>query len=468
VLPVAVAPLPTRGRRGRLGGVALQPPPHLVVVVLLAPQQAGERLPLHEALVVVELRAGECRVELVGLLLPRGEHGVGVIERESQVGGREAHGDDQGLARAEHGLDVRGRLAAGRAIDGGRVPVDHEVADAVLRMVRRVRRREQPTGIGLVLAEQEVGLRTAGGAHVQPAVAERGMGRPRDAVPFTGDPRGRGALLPRPRVPVPQVRQHMDRRRIGTAIGGRDAAQDVLGRRLRVLDHDVEVAVRTPVALERVEELVLGLLRAPGAVGVHEVRVRERRLRVLVDHGRVGMRGQVVGVEPVVLDVLAVVALLVGHAEGALLQDVVRPVPQGQAQADRLIPVAPAGEPVLVPAVGPAPRVIEGEVRPCVAVGAVVLADGAPGALTEVGAPPTPVACPGPRLGQPIALSRGHAAEPSWRRISEQHRRERADLAEPDGAIRLACSRVVVVHVQRHLRSDPGTRVTHDSGHAAL
>ena len=108
----------------------------------------------------------------------------------------------------------------------------------------------------------------------------------------------------------------------------------------------------------------------------------------------VGVR---VEVEVVLLDVLAVVALVAGQAEQALLEDRVAPVPQREREADPLVAVADAGEAVLVPAIGARSRVIVREVVPRGAVGAVVLADGAPGALAEVRAPSASSAssCPG-------------------------------------------------------------------------
>ena len=59
-----------------------------------------------------------------------------------------------------------------------------------------------------------------------------------------------------------------------------------------------------------------------------------------------------VEVEVVLLDVLAVVALVAGEAEEPLLQDRVAAVPQRQREADALVAVADAGQAVLVPAVG--------------------------------------------------------------------------------------------------------------------
>ena len=147
-----------------------------------------------------------------------------------------------------------------------------------------------------------------------------------------------------------------------------------------------------------------GLGPVAGAVGAHQVAVREAALRVVVApaHPRVGRRG--VEVPPVLLGVLAVVALRAGQAEDPLLEDRVLAVPQRQREAERLPVVADAGQAVLVPPVRPGPGVVVREVVPGGAVVAVVLADRAPGPLGQVGPPGPPGAVPRVGLGQPCLL----------------------------------------------------------------
>ena len=84
------------------------------------------------------------------------------------------------------------------------------------------------------------------------------------------------------------------------------------------------------------------------------------------------------------------VALGVGQAEHPLLEDRVLAVPQREGQAQPREHVGHARHAVLVPAVGAGPRVVVREVGPGVAVGAVVLADRAPGALAQVRTPQVP------------------------------------------------------------------------------
>ena len=177
----------------------------------------------------------------------------------------------------------------------------------------------------------------------------------------------------------------MDRRRVRPAVVHGNAHEDIVGGSLRILDEHVEVAVGVEYA--RVEQLVFRFAAAARAVLLHQVRVRESRLRVLVQELHVGMGRRAVEVEVVLLDVLAVVALAVGETEQPLLQDRVAPVPEREREAQPLLVVADAAEPVFAPAVGAGSRLLVREVVPGVAVLAVVLADRAPLALAEVRAP---------------------------------------------------------------------------------
>ena len=64
------------------------------------------------------------------------------------------------------------------------------------------------------------------------------------------------------------------------------------------------------------------------------------------------MRRRTVEVEVVLLDILAVIALAVGQAEQALLEDRVAAVPQREGKAQTLLLVADAGDAVLAPVIG--------------------------------------------------------------------------------------------------------------------
>ena len=224
------------------------------------------------------------------------------------------------------------------------------------------------------------------------ALAELGRRRPgRRWPPWPADlleDRPVGGAVPGPQVAEPERRQDVELGRLGAAVVDADPDEDVLGRLLGILDEHVQVAILIEDA--RVEQLVLELVPAPAPAGLDQVGVGERRLRVLVEvlHVRVGRRA--VEVEVVLLDVLAVIALAVGQAEEALLEDRVLAVPQGQGEAKPLLVVGDAGQAVLPPAVGARAGLVVGEVVPGVAALAVVLAHRAPLALAEVGPPRLP------------------------------------------------------------------------------
>ena len=205
-----------------------------------------------------------------------------------------------------------------------------------------------------------------------------------------------GIKIPGPGVAEPGRRQHVDSLGLRALVGELDGHQQVVRAGLGV----VHLGDPVPVAVERagVQQLVLGLVTVPAGVGVDQVLVRERALRVVVAPPVPGVAGDRVQVPPVLLDVLAVVALRAGQPEGPLLQDRVAPVPQRQGQAQPLVDVAEPGQPVLSPPVGPGPRVIVRQVVPGFAVGAVVLPDRAPLPLADVRPPVVPL----PGLQQPV------------------------------------------------------------------
>src|SRR5207248_10472073 len=97
-----------------------------------------------------------------------------------------------------------------------------------------------------------------------------------------------------------------------------------------------------------------------------------------------------VEVPPVLLGVLAVIALAPGESVNAFLQDRIDAVPQRESETPDLPVVANGGESVLAPAVRTRPRVVVRKVVPRVAVRAVVLAHGAPRAFADIRAPCSP------------------------------------------------------------------------------
>src|SRR5580704_880986 len=107
------------------------------------------------------------------------------------------------------------------------------------------------------------------------------------------------------------------------------------------------------------------------------------------------------------LDVLAVVALLIGETEQALLQDWVLAVPKGKRKTKQLAVIAEAGDAILAPAIGTAARMVVGEMVPRGPTGAVILPHRAPLAFADIGPPASPVFCRAAHRPQALAFRIG-------------------------------------------------------------
>src|SRR5437899_11975876 len=154
---------------------------------------------------------------------------------------------------------------------------------------------------------------------------------------------------PCPRVAEPERRQDGDLLPVGSGVVHSDPGQYVVSSRLRVVGCDLRVPVAVKAA--RIEELVLGLRAAAAPILLDPPGIRERVLWVQVAPAHPGVGGSGVEVKPVLLGVLAVVALVPGQAEDPFLDDRIAAVPQGEGEAKNLMVIAPTCEAVLVPAI---------------------------------------------------------------------------------------------------------------------
>ena len=285
-------------------------------------------------------------------------------------------------------------------VDGIRAPVDDVGVEGVLHVRLRVRRAEEALDVRLVFGEQQFAVAVA----VQRMLA---------VLRVAGDERGRARSgrdlrfrrrLPRPGVAKPQRRQEMEPAPLLSAIYDRERNQDVAWGRLRVFHEDVVIGIVGEDA--GVEQFVFRVgLRAARAF-CDEVCVRIGPLRILVEGLHIAVRRDVVEVEVVLLNVLAVVAFGPRQAEEALFEDRVFLVPKRGGEAEVLVRVADAEDAVFAPAVGARTRVVVREVRPGLAGRAVVLAHRAPLTGADVGAPLLPVRGPVGILHEPAVLCR--------------------------------------------------------------
>src|SRR5262245_49490025 len=97
--------------------------------------------------------------------------------------------------------------------------------------------------ICLVLGEQQIDRLAIRSAHEPPAPTERLMFSVCCACCDSSD---RGVLrigLPRPVVPIPEMRQDMNRGGLRTTIYRGNAAEDVFGVRLGIFNEQIEIAI---------------------------------------------------------------------------------------------------------------------------------------------------------------------------------------------------------------------------------
>jgi len=226
--------------------------------------------------------------------------------------------------------------------------------------------------------------------------------------PVTVQPQARLRVIgipPRPRVAEPQRGQHMQGRLVRPRVLHGDLHQQIPRAGLGIIDGDHPV----PVIVEciRVDQLVFGFQLAPARVLGDQVGVGEFPLRVVVSPGVPRMGRGAVQVPPVFLDVLSVVALWPGQPEHPLLQNRIDAIPHTERQAPVLRLVAEPGHAVFVPPVHPGPGMLVRKERPCVTVGAVVLAHGAPRPFGQVRSPVPPFRCSSAGFGQPHPLRTG-------------------------------------------------------------
>ena len=249
----------------------------------------------------------------------------------------------------------------------------------------------QAPGVRLVLAEQRHRLGTVGpGGRQQLQLTQVRVVDHDGAVRSRVQGRLLGADVPRPRVAEPHRGQDVQGLGVRSGVGDPHRHQQIGRVGLDVVDLADPVAVVVEHA--GVEQLVLRVELAPPAVLGQQVGVREGPLRIVVTPTVPGMTGHGVEVPPVLLDVLAMVALGAGETEHPLLEDRVATVPQRQTEAQALLDVGEPGHAVLTPAVRARAGMVVGEVRPRIAVLAVVLAHRAPLAFTDVRPPQVPVA----------------------------------------------------------------------------
>src|SRR5262245_23353240 len=102
------------------------------------------------------------------------------------------------------------------------------------------------------------------------------------------------------------------------------------------------------------------------------------------------MGRRAVDIEVILLDILAMVAFIIGQAKQTFLEDRVLAVPQGQGQAKLLLIIRNTGQAIFPPAVGAGASLVVTEVFPGVAGITIIFTNGSPLPLAEVRSPLSP------------------------------------------------------------------------------
>jgi len=103
------------------------------------------------------------------------------------------------------------------------------------------------------------------------------------------------------------------------------------------------------------------------------------------------VRGRGVEVKVVFLDVFAVIPLVAGEAEEALLEDGILAVPKSEGETEAALAITPPQQPIFTPPVNSAARVIMRKIVPAFAISGIVFAYRAPLTFRQIGPPALPV-----------------------------------------------------------------------------
>ena len=76
------------------------------------------------------------------------------------------------------------------------------------------------------------------------------------------------------------------------------------------------------------------------------------------------MRRRGVEIEVILFDIFAMIALVAGQPKQAFLEDRIPAIPEGEGEADELMPIADASDTILAPAIGLGTGLIVGKIVP--------------------------------------------------------------------------------------------------------
>ncbi len=181
----------------------------------------------------------------------------------------------------------------------------------------------------------------------------------------------------------------MQRGRLRSAIGRGDANENIVGRLLRVLDEDIEVAVVIEYA--GIGQLKFRVELAAAAIFFHEPGVRVCGLGIFVKRFQIRRRRRGVEVVVALLHILAVVAFAVGQSEQPFLENWIAAIPERHRETEPALAIGDSQQTIFAPAVCPAASMIVRKILPAIAALRVIFPHRAPLPFGKVRSPTLPI-----------------------------------------------------------------------------
>ena len=160
----------------------------------------------------------------------------------------------------------------------------NRIVDAVFDEWLIIGRRKKLFVVCLIVGEQQVGCFLQRTGEVDPALTKLRVVNHGRRVVDSRQHRRFFTLVPAPGITKPHLWEHVDLRRIRASVRHRDLADNFFRVGLGILHDNIEIPVLAPLTFQRVEELVLPHVLAASKICCQQILVRERCLRILVDH----------------------------------------------------------------------------------------------------------------------------------------------------------------------------------------
>ena len=167
--------------------------------------------------------------------------------------------------------------AAPAGIDLVGAAADDRFVKRILDEWPRIGHAEEPLEVGLVLGEKKRRARADRCPGTTSARPGAGGGLVRETRSIASSIGAFGVETPRPGIAKPELRQDMQRGRIGTSIIGRDPAEYIVLAGLGVIDENIEITPRGEGTAEGVDQLELAVRAAAKAVFLDKVGDKDTR-----------------------------------------------------------------------------------------------------------------------------------------------------------------------------------------------